>query len=406
MSILFSCMNKGNKVVDSGIIDVEYALQNFTQLKTSDLGKTVRYIPLETTKDCLIGENPIVKVLRNYIIIEYSSSALTTGRCLLFNKENGRFIAEIGHSGQDPEAFSKQYSWTDEKEEFIYFGRRPSQLIKYDMKGNFCGKTEFQSSGSASYYLITDSEIIGYFGGIMPSRQYSVGFFDKEGILKDSIPLFLPKISEEVVDVGVLGGRSAYGIYGNWARVGATIINYKNDTKATFVSNVARIWSHDGNIRFKEDYVDTIYTISDNNKLIPSIVFNTGKYNLPIEESTHKNYTKESVFIADVSENNDLVFFQMIKQSQNGSDLYNGLFDKKTGDTKLGKHSNGIEDDLTNFIPFNPIGMSTTGEFISLVDAYNCMEWLEKHPDERNNEKLSFIRELNEDMNPIVILIE
>jgi len=404
-SILFSCTDKSSKVLSLSVINVEHALQNPSRLKTSDLGKTIRYIPLETNDNCLIGDNPVIKVLKNYIIVEYSASTLTTGRCLLFNKEDGRFIAEIGHVGRDPAAFSKQFSWTDEKEEFLYYERRPNQLIRYDMKGNFRGKTEFISSGSASYYSITDSEVIGYFGGIHPSRQYVLGFFDKEGVLKDTIPLLLPKISEEIVGISVIGARSAYEIYGNWARTGATIIDYNNDMQAVVASNVARIWRHNGNIRFKEDYVDTIYTVSGN-KLVPSIIFHTGKYRLPVKESSSKNISKERVFIADVSENSNHVFFQLSKQNQDGSVLYNGLFDKNTGETKIGKHSDGIEDDLSNFIPLSPLGMSTVGEFISLVDISVLMEWLEKHPEERNNEKLPLITALNEDMNPIVILIE
>ena len=407
LSLLFSCSNQGSKVANSNVIDVEYALQNLTQLKTSDLGKTVRYIPLETNDDCLIGDNPIVKVLKDYIIVEYSRTTRSIGHCLLFNKEDGRFIAEIGHAGQDPEAFTSSFSWIDEKEEFIYFARLPNQLIRYDFKGNFCGKTVFSSFVSASCYSITDSGIIGYFGGIFPSKQYALGFFDKEGSLKDTIPLFFPKISEDVnvVSASALSRAISYKLYGNWARAGLIRFNYDNDLQARMVSNVARLWNHNGNIRFKEDYVDTIYTIL-NNKLIPSISFHTGKDRLPIEERARQS-NEEKIFIADVSENNDFVFFQPVKIVRDGSNgLYNGFFDKKTGETKLGKHSDGIEDDLTNFMPFNPLGMSTAGEFISIINVYEAMEWLEKHPEEQNNEKLSFIKGLNEDMNPIVILIE
>ena len=86
--------------------------------------------------------------------------------------------------------------------------------------------------------------------------------------------------------------------------------------------------------------------------------------------------------------------------------LYNGLYHKKTGKTKLSKYSDDIEDDLTRFIPFNPLGISTSGEFVSLVEVWKVMEWLEKHPEAANNEKLSFLKGLGEDDNPVVILIE
>ncbi|MDR1156625.1 MAG: DUF4934 domain-containing protein [Bacteroidales bacterium] len=408
---LFSCKNPENKEMDSKVIDIEHALQNLAHLKVSDFGKTIRYIPLETTDDGLIGRNPVVKVLKSHIVIEYSRD-----HCLLFNKEDGRFIAKIGHSGQDPKAFTNNFAWTDEKEEFLYFERRPNQLIRYDMKGNFCDKIKFSSSGLASCYLITDSEIIGYFDGINSFfdeinsfGQCALGIFDKEGNLKDTIPSFFPKTqvaSDDIVSINIFRGNTLYDKYGNWTRAGAVIMDYKNDARQIIAANAARIWKNNETIRIKEDFIDTLYTVSAG-KFIPSIAFHTGKYHWPIEEKTNKKHTNERIFIADISENNELVFFQSIMGMHSDSPvLYNGLYDKKTGETKLGKHSDGIEDDLTLFMPFSSLGMSTVGEFVSLVEAGDVMEWLENHPKAINNEQLSFLKELDGEMNPIVILIE
>ena len=398
---LFSCNNQEKSRMQLGVIDIESSLQNLTCLKTSDFGKTIRYIPLETTDKGLVGNNPIIKVLRNYIVIEAQRC------CLLFDKKDGRFIAEIGHFGQDSEAFTDIFSWTDEKEDFLYFERKPNQLVKYDMKGNFCGKVEFSSPPRlASYYLLTDSEIIGYFGAMQTMQtktQYVLGIFNKEGILKDTVSTFFQRtqiIPEEIRDISQLSPKTLYNSYGMWANSKVLIINYKNDKGQTISLNAARLWRNNENIRFKEDFVDTVYTISKS-KLIPSIIFNTGKYHWPAQEATNKNDSKERIFIAGVSENDTIIFFQFVKQF-----LYNGLYNKKTGETKLGKHSDTIEDDLTHFMPFIPLSMSTSGEFVSLVQVWDVMEWLEKHPEAKDHEKLSFLKELDEDMNPIVILIE
>lgn len=401
---LFSCGNREGRAVDLKVIDVERVLQNLTLLKASDFGKTVRYIPLETTDDSLIGDSPVIKILRNYIVIEYSPN-----HCLLFGKDDGRFITEIGHAGQDPEAYTDCFSWTDEKEEFLYFVRRPDQLVKYDMKGNFCGKVKFSFSGTASCYVITDSEIVGYFDGVEPSRQWAVGLFDREGILKDTVlPVFRkPRIApDEINDIRIFRGSASYERYGNWARTGAVVIDYKNDERQIVAPNAARLWKDNGNIRLREDFADTLYTVSGG-KLIPSAVFRTGKYRWPAEERTGKRNSGERIFIADVSENDGAVFFQCIKGMYSDNPvLYNGLYNRKTGKTKLGRHSDGIEDDLTRFMPFTPSGMSTAGEFVSIVEAVDIIEWLEKHPEAMTNEKLSFLKELNEEMNPVVILIQ
>ena len=407
-----SCKNQ-EKNIHSGIIDIEQGLQNLTRLKTSDFGKTIRYIPLETTNDGLVGRNPVVKVLRDYIVVEYGNQ-YSAQACLLFHKDDGRFIAEVGHSGQDPESFTSHFSWTDETETFLYFQRSPNQLVKYDMQGNYGGNVRFSTSSLASYYLLNDSEIIGYFGGMNQqgkTNSFSIGFFDRDGILIDSIPSLFPETTpmtpDEVVNANILtaGGRGRE-IFGIWGYTGTMILNYKNDRRQVIASNAARIWKHDGNIRFKEEFVDTLYTISDR-KLVPSIVFNTGKYHWPVEERLSTKNTNERIFIADISENNTFVFFQCIKgMNSDAPVLYTGLYNKHTGKTRISNNSDAIEDDLTHFIPFTPLGLSTSGEFVSLVEAYKIMEWMEEHPEAKNNEKLTFLKGLDGEMNPVVILIE
>jgi hypothetical protein len=378
------------------VIDIENGLNNLTHLKVSDFGRTVRYIPLETTDDGLVGRDPVIKVLKNHIVVEAQR------KCLLFDKKDGKFIAEIGHFGQDPEAYTDHFSWTDEKEEFLYFTRRPNQLMKYDMQGKFSGKIEFPSHpGLASFYLLSDSEIFGYF-----SLAFSLYIFDRDGNLKDSIPpSFLRSQIEtdEISSINVL--RSDMG-FGNWTRSGIILIDYKNDTRQFVVPNTETIWKNNEIIRFKEDFVDTIYTVS-NNKLIPSIIFHTGKHRWPVEARASKSNPNNWIFVSYVSENDNFIFFQCI-QGLNATDpvLFNGLFDKQTGETKLSKFSEEVTDDITHFMPFNPLGISTSGEFVSLVEAYKIMEWLDKHPEALNSEALSFLNGLNEDMNPVIILIE
>ena len=398
-----SCKNQENSTFRTNIIDIEDGLQNLTTIKTSDFGKTIRYIPLETTDGSLVGNNPIFKVLRDYIVVEFRSP----GSCLLFDKKDGHFIAKIGNIGQGPNEYSDIFSWTDEKEEFLYFKRAPGQLLKFDMQGNFCGNMAFSTPpGLADYYLLTDSGGIGYFNAIGQRQLFSLGFFAKEGNLIDSIPLLYPKNQIDASQIESISVLREYTIYGNWGKVGLIMIDYKNDTREILAANIARLWKNNGNIRFKEDYVDTLYTVSGS-KLVPSIIFNTGKYHWPVEEITSKKNTNERIIITDVSENDNFVFFQCIKGLYSDEPiLYNGLYNKKTGETKIGNFSNAIEDDLTHFMPFAPFGMGTSGEFISFVEAYKIMEWLEKHPEAKDNEDLAFLKQLDEEGNPVVILIE
>jgi len=401
LTILISCVNKGNKSSQYAVVDIEKGLQNLTELKVSDFGKTIRYIPLETTDDGLVGKDPIIKVLTNHIVVEAQRS------CLLFDKKDGRFIASIGHFGQDPAAYTDIFSWTDEKEEFLYFSRQPNQLVKYDMKGDFCGKVEFSSSpGLASYYLLTETEIIGYYQDISQTKQFVLGIFNKEGELIDTVPILYPR--EEIVPDEIAGilvyKRSS--VYGNWAGTGLIHIKYKNDSQQINAPTFARIWKNRENIRFKEDFVDTLYTLSGN-QLIPYLIFDTGKYHWPVQERKSAKNSNVRIFMSDVSENENFIFFQCIKGLYADEQvLYNGLYNKQTGVTKMSENSKAIKDDLTQFMPFIPTGISTSGEFVSLLEAYKISEWLEEHPKAKDNKQLSFLKDFNEDMNPVVVVIE
>jgi len=398
--LLVSCTNHEKDNSFSNIIDVEGSLQKETMLNASDFGKTVRYIPLETTDNCLIGNNPIIKVLKNHIVVEVNNS------CLLFDKKDGSFISAIGHTGQDPEAYSSSFSWADEKEEFLYFTSRPDKLIRYDMKGHFAGKIEITTPGPAAYYLMTSSEIIGYYNGINSSEGYSLVFFDNMGTLKDTIPPILTKLEESFADILNISVTKGNAIYGNWTNTGAIVIEYKNDKKQIIAAYATTLWNHNGTIRFKESFIDTIYTVSGR-ELIPVIAFNTGKWRWPENERTSKSNNSERIFISDVSENSTFVFFQCIKGLYTDEPvLYNGLYNKKTGETKMGKNSDDIQDDLTGFMPFNPLSVSTSGEFVSFIEAFDIMEWIDEYPEAKNNQNLSFLKDFNDDMNPVIILVE
>jgi len=414
-SFILSINGQVNKEINPPVIDVEYGLKNLSRLKTSFFGKTIRYIQLETTDDCLVGRDPIVKVLKNYIVIEFKSSFQDAGTCLLFRKEDGCFISKIGHGGQDPEAYTNCFSWTDDTEEFLYFHRTPNQLVKYDMKGNFCGKVEFATSKLASYYLITDSEIIGYYDSFDVlnkwSDQYLLGIYKKDGILKDTVPSFYPYTTPFTDDIYQTNLLSRYNFlyrnFGSWTRAGALIFDYTPARQIRQVNALyqARIWKNNDIIRVKQDFVDTIYTLSGSN-IIPSFVFNSGKFYWPVQERRSEKNNNERIFIADIYENNTFIFFQCIKGMFSKPVLYNSLYNKKTGEVKMGKNSDGIEDDLNLFMPFVPLCMSTVGEFVSLVEVWEVKEWLEKHSNTLKNEKFSFLNNLDEEANPIVILIE
>lgn len=69
-------------------------------LKLSDVVESIKYIPLETRNNCLIGNVTYFDVSQNYIIV-YCSQAKNF---YLFRK-NGTFIRKISRLGQGPSEY-------------------------------------------------------------------------------------------------------------------------------------------------------------------------------------------------------------------------------------------------------------------------------------------------------------
>lgn len=395
-----ACTPTKKATSDTSIIDIAGNLEQLTVLKTSDFGKNIRYVALETTDESLVDGNPIIKVLKNHII------TTTRNQCYVFDKATGKFITQVGRVSEDPEGYSSAQCWADETEDILYFQRRPGQLIKYDLNGNFVGKMELKSSNSIpSYMIFTDSSIIGYYNDVFKNINTVLAFFDKEGNLRDSISGLLTPYTEsigELNDISVLKNLNSYGLMGEAALM---VLNYKNGNSQISVAGAISLWENKGEIRFKESFIDTLYTVKDN-KLKPFLTFDTGSWFWPENDRGNKEDSNKRILVSYAAESDQLVFFQCIKGLFDNTVLYNGLYDKKTGETKLSKNAETIPDDLTNFMPFQLRSVSNRGEFTGLLEAPNIIEWLEEHPETKKEGKLAFLKDITEDANPVVVIVE
>lgn len=144
--LLGSCTPQ-NKANDPNAIDIAVSLEHLTELKTSQLGKQIRYIPLETTDSSLIGNSYSIKLSKDHIFVS------TNGRCLSFNKQTGKYLGSIGHKGEDPQGYSNASCFIHPHTNHLYFYRQPDKLVKYDTKGNYLGQVHLPQKISPSLYF-------------------------------------------------------------------------------------------------------------------------------------------------------------------------------------------------------------------------------------------------------------
>lgn len=390
------------------VINVIPAMNNLLdRLKLSDLGNTVRYVPLETSDSCLLTGHRRVTVNDQYILngtqdILYS-----------FDKETGQFIVAIGHRGEDPQGYQNAAPFYNEYNDLLYFKKHRDRLQKYDVHGRYAGQARIPASIQTPVsFQFSDSLIMGYHDSppYRPNRRL-LSIFTESGILLDSVlrpyPLRFPP---EDTPGDIVGIR----------RVGGALLSYTMQADGTLfmdVQSFTPLWRCGKDIRLKEGFNDTVFTLDKEYDLRPAYIFNRGKWAMKTED-WQKGKSRDKLVNLEVLETPKKLFFQDVsdlyeamREAQrqpagSGFRLFNGIYDKQSGQVRMALAEGGIVDDLAEGPSFeNLCGVSTQGEFIGIIQAHKVVSWLEEHPEAKDNPKLAPLLEVQEEDNPVMVIV-
>lgn len=414
---LISCGSRPSVSASSSevpLIDVEAAMADLQPaLKLSDFGKDVCYIPLETNDSCQVSLVS-VKVFDGNIVVSSRQFVV-----LNFDKETGRFIAQLGHRGEDPEGYWGLTPYYNESNGLFYFERLPNQLQKYDAQGKYRGKALVPTPPERPCaYAFEDSLVIGYYD--MPSytqhHAWQLSCFTERGELKDSV-LRAPDLMPSQRDDKVVGMM--------WLSMAQ--INFTMDAAGVpWIDLQSRfpLWKCGGQVRLKEGFGDTIFTLKDHHRLVPAYAFRYGDLALNAK-SRREGKSRGKLVAYAVLETPEKIFFKAVRglyesvlerhvatPGENGRvdlpdfELYNGIYDKQTGITRMAPEAGGIVDDLSGDLSFEIRSCSSPqGEFVFSLEAHEVVAWLEKHPEAKDNPRLAPLLEVKEGDNPVVVIV-
>lgn len=192
-------------------------------LKGSFIADTVIHIPLETTKESLLGNTLQIWMDDSYILINSELAGL-----LLF-KQEGKFVGKIGKRGRGPGEYGSIFHF-DVIRDTIYVsssGRRG--FLRYTFDGTFCDEIKFNYQPvffsttfdqKLACYVLEEGKIFVYNGG-----------------------LFIPP-DTVVVEYGVTEGRYSYSFiadkrmtYLQKTPTGLLFYDYMSDTVWNISSN-------------------------------------------------------------------------------------------------------------------------------------------------------------------------
>lgn len=383
-------------------IDVGTAYSHPTQLKASDYFRTIRYVPLETTDQALVGKNPEVWVAGDRLIVSSQQG------CLSFDKESGRFISSIGHIGNDPQGSQSFSGWLNAAAQTIYFSAGNGRSVIYDTAGNFVGEQRDLDQtdglfGIDSYDYLDARTLVEHLPATATKPDRVILFRDTTLIAtfpshgESTFPL--AKAMTDIEGINVQNDKdTGYNMI---------YITFKDGQQNGFIPTEQPFWHVKDKLFFREQFNDTLYRVSlEGLSPVSRLDFGPMRWERKDRFDPEKD---KAAYPFSVYENERLLWLRFAVNLYHPEALkfYNAVYDKSRDEVKVAPLTEQMTDDINNFLPLQPSFITPAGEFAQLVSAGTIVEWFETHADHTAwPEEIKALRQLSEEDNPIVILME
>lgn len=392
---------------DASVIDIASAVANPVELKVSDLGKTIRYVPLETNDSVLVGNTWAITPADGGIYLSnYSRYGGSNTNCLSFDYD-GKFIASVGHIGQDPEAYWTSQCLLAPDNKTAYFAGSTA-MQHYDLEGKYLGRTPRNG-------------IIGFPGntGVVDTTFICVSQGRAGAFGPEYMSIMSEGMTTEVVDTTVIipapedwDGRTVFSnvsitnVHGVMLNDLESYSEYQMAGKYMYRNgDNRRIWRVGDELHFRNTLRDTISILTPTS-ITPLYTFDCGP-NAVTEDflNTFEQMPSNALVVADIIETKDRIIFGASIGWMNYPDHkpFMGYFEKATGKTVATQAEKGFIDDIEGFMPFNPVIAAPDGTLIGILTVDDIDKYLEKNP---GAELPASLKGLEPDANPILVFVK
>lgn len=414
LSLLFlaACGSGDNKPTGSTtVIDIAQAIESPVELKVSDLGSKITYVPFETLDESLIPNYWMLIPTDTHLIVScISSSGMEDTHSMAFDM-NGRFVATIGHVGDDPEAYGSPVPVIGQDDN-MYFPKwgatEKLAWVEYDVEGKYLGRyfpdipVNPQSSQFIDTTLVTVKTFGSLYGDGIHPVVYSGGI---NGGIDSLIVSQIPGEPEERYRYRGAFINKVPGVMRNTTDSYYEIEESQGEQRHDYspYRTIQYLWKTDGKLHYRYPMTDTIYAVTPSS-FEPIYTFDCGKTALKPENFNHKEFPRDVVLVSEMCETPTMIIFGASRgwMSLEDHQPFVGYFDKTTGRTVATQAGKGFVDDLTNFMPFYPIRSNNRGDLFGIITIEDIQAWQEEHP---GVELPEVLRDLNEDSNPICVIV-
>ncbi|ROT09154.1 DUF4934 domain-containing protein [Duncaniella muris] len=401
--LLYGCGNKGTGDGLLPEVDVAGAVASPVELKVSDLGSKISYIPLETNDSSLLGSKYSLQAKNDVLMVIEENRRC----CLTFSLADGSFIASVGHPGQDPEAWSSPLPEVSTDNNLYFYRYSPDgpSAQKYSTDGTYLGKIYPGAlSAWSGNSVIDDTTVVTIESGISPDDVFGLKYI-RSGINSPAdttviLPLPGPDNGRYWNSVsisrtrGIFSGSQTY------------FVKYESEAGVVYTPDDGsrELWLTGTEARFKPVFVDTLYAVTDKT-MAPAIVFNTGENGVDYRTMNTEGIKSNTLIVCDVLETPDKIVFSASKGWMGYDESHKpfvGYYTKSTGKTVATEAEKGFVDDIEGFMPFEPVITTPDGKLIGIISVEEINRWTEEHPDAKLPASLA---NLAEDDNPVLVVV-
>lgn len=386
-------------------IDIASAFSDQQTLKASDYFSKVRYVALETTDESVIGNGANITILDDQIMVT------TAKQCLLFDKQTGRFLATVGHQGEDPEGYRNANGWVNPLTQTICLDSWHRSLCMYDLKGQFQRKFTLPEgmATNGSFVALDRQTTVAHTSDFLGEGTESVQFFTEDSVLHT---LVLHEQDQDynagnIASISVLRSESNREVYGTTG-AGVIMLYFKDAPGKAYIHimNLQRMWALDNRAYLKTEHNDTIYRVNGY-ALEPAYLLDLGKYHWPYAERFNTEHD-HALMVTQILDSRELMILRLVQHiyTDDKRKAFNAMYDKTTGEVRIGRIEEGILDDLSGFLPLRPETISPRGEYAGLIEATAVVEWFEKHGSAKLSPQIEHLKRVDEEDNPVIVLIE
>jgi len=394
LTAFYSCSNSTNN--NTPIIDVKSVIGKGAIHNTSEFIKDIKYVPLETGPNSMVGSIVKVVVESNRIYISDNQ-----GKINIFDTD-GRYLNTLNKKGRGPQEYLRVTDYTVDPAGSIFILSELDGIVEYNSNLEFVEKTSFNSDSNNIYYwdiLLLKKGL--FVSNVYDLRSFDTGYKQALTIYNDSLEVRVSYSTELISNNPASIRRMPYEYYiynGDlviYRMVSDTISSIDIDNN--YLKSVKYILNY-GGYALTEEIMRTEDIYIDANHISLNKLMETDNY--LFMSLDFMNLAPEPFYKKDVSS----IFYREDSKSIFDRNSYvNAIYNKKSDKFVLLNQpytgALGLKDDIIGGAPFWPRIITQKQELVTWHNTFELISLAEEGKIDK-----SLVANLKEGDNPIIVI--